>query len=69
MTTGGAGCLSWACPESVRGQASDDLSYLNRPDKGASHIVGGNPTWKELTNSPVASLGAEAVMRGLSVDS
>ena len=47
MTTGGAGCLSWACPESVRGQASDDLSYLNRPVK-ARHIVG----WERPPGKP-----------------
>lgn len=29
MVTGGAVCLNWACTESVRGEVSDGLPYLD----------------------------------------
>lgn len=30
MVTGGAVCSNWACTESVRGEVSDGLPYLDR---------------------------------------
>ena len=44
MVTGGAVCSNWACTESVRGEVSDGLPYLDapgRPDQGkAQRSVG-----------------------------
>lgn len=31
MVTGGAVCSNWACTESVRGEVSDGLPYLDWP--------------------------------------
>lgn len=33
MVTGGAVCSNWACTESVRGEVSDGLPYLDQPER------------------------------------
>ena len=38
MVTGGAVCLNWACTESVRGEVSDGLPYLDLSAK-CEHIL------------------------------
>lgn len=35
MVTGGAVCSNWACTESVRGEVSDGLPYLDARADGA----------------------------------
>ena len=39
MVTGGAVCSNWACTESVRGEVSDGLPYLDRVITGKQNSV------------------------------
>ena len=37
MVTGGAVCSNWACTESVRGEVSDGLPYLDCYGSSSDH--------------------------------
>ena len=44
MVTGGAVCSNWACTESVRGEVSDGLPYLDASCKGTLTTVNRDTT-------------------------
>ena len=52
MVTGGAVCSNWACTESVRGEVSDGLPYLDPVFRKENNV-------KERETSSVRELSAQ----------